>query len=1473
MNDLNVVSRRGFLTGSMAFAAGLALDCMGGDFFYATPAWANSSTPETKIILVGSTQLGVVVYDMTDPNKPTVVPNAQVTITSRFNSKSVTGTSDAEGKIVLEIKDLAEDDPDNSNEYPSFNGSINVQKDGYREVNIPLARICGHSAFIAPTRPLDNKPYFRSLTFNDWDVQYSKPQFTKSDVNTEIHTIKGELWMPDASQNPTANLIFAKDGKEKQIESFKILKKEGNVTTVEISQEFLNSTKDTCINDSITPKVIFGQDGSQQQFETTVNITAKEAPIKEPKKLSKVVVPSANDHSVKLFKLPDKYIPPLRNMNFSVWQPTCPFIFQISPAGFLIMGYGYSDLVGKDDTGHILPETEWKKYPTKSFMQQMQDKWKNTLKKHEKYKKQSTIPNTDKTKLLSHRLTTNFTAGVKLQAFGMMKIDYETMAWTGALSAVFVAQASATWTWQCTFLYVPVFFQISPSCSFNVSLYLGATGNNPETPENFTFTPSRTFGFGINISIAVTAGIGIEGFVSFSCTGSAYVSAFLNYLPNPDAESPRVIAGYGVSVYLTIQLFLIKFSFTAWELDEPQAFDSSKETSRLSSANNENESPEALNSRLSNELKGKLGLSANDSSIEVGSGEMPSFEELEKNAVIVTAAEMLNSQEFEMTKDFSGVSPVIISFDSPETLPNSTDVFNVDSPFADIIIEPNQELANAADDNYLPTYTYTGQAANSDSISNADIDVEGLSTHVLGGINPSFDNLMFKDVTSNPKMKAIHRTEWSGFFRSHFKPYVFRLATVKIDDQHVRTRIVYHCFNEKVWSAPHVIEFDPGFDGIQRNDLYDVDFDVCRLSSSHGRLNNRKYVFLIVTHTTRPDGDNTEFYNGIQAKFASLVALYETGDENCPLKVDPEMTSKLCHAEDDGTLISPAIVAWSGEEDYSDDLEACVFASLSYSKIDRKQGLSETTTRCVWFGRYEVQDDGSIKFKITPSQKPINGFQSVLSGIQRMEYTQKHNGCSRVRTTCSFSCDDGKLRVVKHNAQYVDGLASSRTFFGFGSEDPITFDMDGKNIEKIYYYGKLSDTQYRLLATVKQKNSDGENTSVLYSIDVNSTYYDGTRFTSNQIGEMSGCASDLTHDAKFTYMFYSENIDGKTGQEYDVDEETGEPKVKGDIKQNRYYIKAIARIGDGSSVLFTRPFIFAELEHAADSLVASHVTPSYIGFLVNDITDMSKSISNIYDVRVPFVTCITPTALECADPFCFPGDSATFSVTLRNDGNVVAQSCTAYLVDASTGERVDSKELTFTKSQQTNTEELDDSATKYDTSSWENNSELFNNPLVANEGNDVLVPGDTGTYNVDLKIPDAWSKEKIVRVEIDDIKYIYPSAWFGSNNENSDSDVQTYSIPESDLPTDTITLASSINVDANGTSGEVIERGKDDSDKDNGSRVDDHSKNNTPDTGDHSKGDIVTAALGAAAAGFAAYSLRRSMIEQEENRKEVEAKE
>ena len=146
--------------------------------FAPAEAYADEDDP-FKVLVLSRTMFGVVVVDVANKNTP--ITGAQVTLISRYAAgKQLTATTDDEGTAIFEVSPLSEGYVDEATllDAYDFNGGISISMAGYRDVEIPLARIQGGTAITAPTRPLsDGEPYFRQLTFDEWDIQYADATF------------------------------------------------------------------------------------------------------------------------------------------------------------------------------------------------------------------------------------------------------------------------------------------------------------------------------------------------------------------------------------------------------------------------------------------------------------------------------------------------------------------------------------------------------------------------------------------------------------------------------------------------------------------------------------------------------------------------------------------------------------------------------------------------------------------------------------------------------------------------------------------------------------------------------------------------------------------------------------------------------------------------------------------------------------------------------------------------------------------------------------------------------------------------------------------------------------------------------------------------------------------------------------------------------------------------------------------------
>ncbi len=1404
VNKLGYISRRSFIKGSGAFAAGLALEHLGGDIFSATPANASESA-ETKIVIVRPTQIGIVAYDVTNASNPISLQGCKVKITSRYNNKVVEGTTNQDGKIVLDIKDLAEP-IESTDDVIAFNGSIVVEKQGYRDVAIPLARISGHTAFIAPTRPLDDKPYFRTLTLNEWDVQYTKPTFITDSTNTESQKFSGQLVMPSETLRPSVKLIFDENGQEREIGDFKIASTQNNIANVEISGEFLNSNKDSCLKETLAPKVVFSTSSTNSEYETAINIDPKPAPVNKIKSDDKIIVPSAFGDSANVCELPNNFIKPFAGSKFSIWKPSIPLLLEVSPHGYFMIGLGYTSIRPKSDNGELLDLDSWKKAPSQSISDQIKKQFESQKKAIDSYNKQRACPNDPtKTKKVSHSCTSKFKIVINAQAFGMMKYDWKEKMWTGSFSGVFSCGFNATWTHQMSILVVPVFFQVSPSFTMQASLYLGATTKDIN---KLDFVGQNvSFGFGTNIAVALSVGVGIVGFASVSCTGAGYISYFVNFAPNKGKPIPHIIAGCGGSLSVTLQFTIFKYTFKVCGGDWPQLFDSNKDDNSLPSSNE-------------------------------SSYEMPSFEELCQNATIVTNSEMLNSKEFSLSSNVLTDWPTTIEYEGD----GDDGDFGETNPHDAIVIIPNEEETDFSNTDYIATYDYVG-TMKSINLSNDEIGVEGISTNDLGGINPSFDKLLFENITSNPRLKILKT--------AYGRTAMFRIATVDVGGGNARSRIVYHLFENGNWTKPYVIEFDPQISGVDRANMFDVDFDVVEAAGYNGS----NYIFLNVISGTYPNGDSTTFQEGIQARYASLISLYDSYFSDNPLRVDPQMTCNLVSLEADRTLICPSISAYSDELSVVGTKDFCVIASVVRKNVNSEAMKYETGMRRSFFARWEYDNDKDQEvFKINYTRGDnVYGAYTKLFPVQLDEegYEPNVGTASKIRRSTCASVGSHKLEVYKYVGTYTDNLPWKKYYQSFLGEKIATSSSDYE-VDKIYTFGAQ---QGLLLATCRIKDDNGEETSGIFRVDFDPKNSGNLTFT--QISETSGCVSDLVCDPDGHYFFYAENIDGKTGQEYTPNEDGQVEGPSSDIESHRYYIKGVAYI----SGLFTRPFVFGELEHAADSLQAACINDDYISFMVDDITDIDNSLSNIYDVRIPFVKCLTPTALTSIDPFCFSGEPSTFAVQIRNDGNLVATGATFNFIEVQSGKTIDSKKVDFSKSS-TSLSSTETTNSSYNTESWGAGSELLENPLVKNSGANVIIPGETKIYNIEFNIPEDWADEKQVRVTISNIEYLTPSS-INNYGDSEDITISSYHVDSSKNPTETINVTNEAELDElNIASGEVKERCKQDNNNEDPLYASSLAK-----TGDNAKGQLAIAAAGAIASGFAAYSARRNLNENTKNSK------
>lgn len=180
-----MLDRRSLLVAGASSLASIMLPRMPGSEnafllpFAPTAAYADEEGP-FKVLVLSRTMFGVVVVDVANKNMP--IKGAQVTLASRYAAgKQLTATTDDEGTAIFEVAPLSEGYVDEATllDACDFNGGISISMAGYRDVEIPLARVKA-----APPLP---HPHVRSpMASRTFDSSHS--------TNGTSSTLKPRSW-------------------------------------------------------------------------------------------------------------------------------------------------------------------------------------------------------------------------------------------------------------------------------------------------------------------------------------------------------------------------------------------------------------------------------------------------------------------------------------------------------------------------------------------------------------------------------------------------------------------------------------------------------------------------------------------------------------------------------------------------------------------------------------------------------------------------------------------------------------------------------------------------------------------------------------------------------------------------------------------------------------------------------------------------------------------------------------------------------------------------------------------------------------------------------------------------------------------------------------------------------------------------------------------------------------------------------
>ena len=1269
--------------------------------FAPTEAYADEEDP-FKVLVLSRTMFGVVVVDVA--NKMNPIAGAQVTLTSRYAAgKQLAAITDDEGTAIFEVAPLSEGYVDEATllDAYDFNGGISISMPGYRDVEIPLARIQGGTAITAPTRPLsDGEPYFRQLTFDEWDIQYADATFMampKDDPTNEqsdTHAFTVQAHLPQGGQatlriNKVMPAVGSSPETVTQIGQVKASATGAdNLATFTLEDKFLDAASGLLEEGC---KLRFALDYQGKTYTLSSPMGVATAPASKAESGSTTIIPTTMDQEVTPFDFPAAF-PGIGGNKFTCWMPTFPILFDFSFAGYVLFGGGYKPVSYMNDSGNPDPEY-WKKSPRESgakqanrYLDEMEGKWNQ-------YKSMSAGSGTDprNTKLLRHHCTLLFTMDIATQVYGSLAYDWVGKTWGdnndpafGNIKALFQVKTDLNWTEQFTLGPVPFFLNVNPWVLAKLALAVGAHthGSGAAFFKNISLDYSNTSGsFTIQIGLAVTFGAGVAGVASSAVRGAASLTLFIGYEKADGHQLPRLRVGADVDVDVILQFIMFKWTTKAWSGSWPTLLDSWNMSVNNGDQYALQRSELALDGDTPYTLDACFGATGN-----AEAGGVPQFI---ASATIVTNAELLACAEVAATP--VNVVPIVRDWEQAVTrIELDADAESADTGQAEHFVHALMEDGENAAPMYK--YTYIGQATN--AIADPNANSAGVSEDERGGIRPSSDNVLFTGVLSEAHMKLamIAGVEC-----------LFRIASVRYGEDG-RSRLVVHTKANGAWSAPMPVDFPLGFGegDVERGGTFDYDFDVVEYTD--GRENQDAYVLLVSGE--RPEGDATRFDTASTAGILSVVRLRISNDEVRVISHTSWRSISRGRLQEDGyhCLQCPRITVG----------KTLVDGRLSGAYLHRRGATAEKA----------LGTEAEVALECFTLWSDLSGDSLTFRQVLRFPQAP-----SSIELGAPENIN-GKM-VVPVAYETADGCGCA------------SYAVIGQSIAG---WGVMSPD-----ASVPHVVPWPQHTGFLATVDEQLQHVTWARgastFATTPVGA-AGCGpASFSMSNNGRCVLYVENTDGKVGQTYD---EEGEPVA---VMGKHFRIFASTVIDD----LFTEPFVLCELEHPIDQITTFLASGGMLSALATHIVSAEQSKAELHGIEVPLVACATPTGAVATSGAVVPGAAGeSFMVTVRNDGNTLLTAGTIDLYREGSNQPFSSASIGFGANARMASiydPELAEDASANDMAhvkyALEALGERFaTHPLVADNGNAVLAPGCTAQFRMSFAIPESWSDEVGKRVTL-----------------------------------------------------------------------------------------------------------------------------
>lgn len=1454
-NTSPALTRRSFLMGGGATVAALMLPCLGvfdGKRAYALDPTAgnDASDPTTQFIVLSANEIGLSVYDVDAQGKNAPVPGAKVSIAAASDSsKRLEAVADDLGAVVFDVRSLgATVDLGPDGVRYRFEGSVTVSNgDGYRICTLTKIRVDSGTAMALPCCKIGDPsiPYFEYLSFNGWDMQYCDCEVLRTGAAYNPIPITGKLHL--AGTQTAEVSLWARttdeagklDGKALFTVNVDV---KGGVGTFRRSDLFLKLEPPS---DALLPKdrsfeVHVKAGGTTYVFPT--KLTAQDSPI--PFKTGNAnVVPEVSfgqaGSSMNIFTLPSSFPAVLRGSSLTCWVPTFPLQFYLNPLGYFFLGGGIC--ISKEGQGiEGFKQEGFANETRKSFDQQFGELAERWNSKYDAYRNMKRGTNPGTTNKFGHQFSSKIGISFAAQAYISAQCNIlenpNDMKFAGVMAAIVDAYAFAHLCQQFTIGPVPFFIALNISLDTRL-LSLYASCESPAgDPLKISLVPSATgAGFVATFAISPSIGLGLDGVLAVSLCGTGQISTYIGLIScETTLSSPRrhVVVSASLSLDLVLQALIFKWSGNIWSEDWPRLYDNWKTASDGAPLEGTSEASFPTHLALGIDADGRGSYSnatpaALAATADDGDGTI-ALAEFGKLATIVTSDELLQTKEATATA-VAGFQAAPAS----DPVPIAGGLYATPMSVADLDAE--DALGEGADG-----YQYADAGEDPAGACNGDAAVKGIADG--GGIVPDKDVRIISKSFSNPREKVV---VYNG------ATILFRLANVdyEVGGAHVgRPRLVAQVYNDQTgrWGRPKVLDIPVAVAGIDRADMFDCDFDVSTQTDPNPASQLYQGIYVSLVSTLRKDGDATSFFSAACAPVLTVAVFNRDLRRLSSVmwRVDPGAAAAGAYA-----ITCPRVT--TVERDGKPFYIAMAYLRHAADSEQDVFGANARTTCCIAVPlAANLVHASSIEVAPTTSNLTIASIGSAPAQEGDDTASAAFSLYFTAGGTLSITTVTLTMKAQLANAKPEDELDALKA-----ASIEFSFVENISGVENVTGMQPWPGRSSFLML------SNGDLTECSFDPSVT----DGT-LSRRTVGPSRAKLSAFRISDNGNVLFFTENKEGKSGQNFD---DTGEPTDA--QTETRHRIMASIYV-DG---LFSEPFVLGQTAHALDSIAGVSGHSSYT-FVTSSITDMANSMADMYYVDIPIVATATVLGFAAESVFTLQGEDASFTLVLRNDGNVILTGCQATLVDADTGEEADSVTLSFAAenlcASAWNPELFDDAAEEDIAAARAYADDAVAAALEATgiEGAHlladpaavgVLIPGKTAQYRVTFAIPANWHGTKNVYAALSEFSYETVVSAAPAGAEVSPLDHQAH---HDDLPRTELAVHASDEPFDPGLSAPAVGIVKDDgSVTPSGGGDGTGSLTGLSSTGDGTGLGMLGLAAGAAAAAFTAYSARRTALARE----------